>query len=92
MPESKKQADALQLLLIEAALDFVGKPQNAESRKLLLAKLVSVWTIQHELLEVVEGSPTAPGLKRADWPDCERVCPTCPTTATQVGQHFKPVE
>jgi hypothetical protein len=51
MPKSKKQADALQLVLIEAALDFARKPQTSENRELLVAKLVSLWTIRHEVVE-----------------------------------------
>lgn len=53
MPMSEKQAEALQLVLIEAALDFVDRPQTMRNRELLVAKFVSLWTIRHELVDQV---------------------------------------
>ena len=51
MATSEKQAEALQLVLIEAALDFVDKPQTQRNRESMVAKFLSLWIIRHELVD-----------------------------------------
>ena len=53
MATSGKQAEALQLVLIEAALDFASKPQTQRNREFMVAKFVSLWTNRHELVDQV---------------------------------------
>jgi len=59
VPRRRKQDEALQIVLIEAVLEFAGKPQTLRSRERLLAKLLSTWTIRAELIDLSEEEDSA---------------------------------